>query len=90
MITAEAAGKIVVAGLADGGPAEQADLRVGDLIVAINGVPVIELAAMFRRIWALGDAGIDVPMTICRDGDAVNIQVRSADRADFLISPRLH
>ena len=90
MITAQAAGKIVVAGLVDGGPAEQADLRVGDLIADINGVPVVELAAMFRRIWALGDAGIDVPMTVYRDGDAVNIQVRSADRADFLISPRLH
>lgn len=90
VITAEAEGKVVVAALADGGPAEQADLRVGDLVVGVGGAPVNGLAAMFRSIWALGDAGIDVPLTVYRDGDALDIDVHSADRGDFLISPRLH
>jgi len=90
VITAEAEGKVVVAALANGGPAEQADLRVGDLVVGVGGAPIDGLAAMFRNIWALGDAGIDVPLTVYRDGDALSIDVHSADRGDFLISPRLH
>ncbi len=90
LITAEADGKIVVAGLADGGPAERADIRVGDLVVGVGGAPVTGLAAMFRRIWSMGGAGVEVPLTVYRDGDALEINVRSGDRSDFLVSPRLH
>ena len=45
---------------------------------------------MFRAVWALGDAGVEVPLTVFRDGDTMEIRVRSADRSDFFKSPRLH
>ena len=90
MYTAEADGNLVVAGLADGGPAELGDVRLDDCVLAVDGEPVAGLVAMFRAVWALGDAGVEVPLTVLRDGDTMEIRVRSADRSDFFKSPRLH
>lgn len=86
----EAEGQFVVAGLANDGPAQGADVHVGDLIVAVAGQPVPSLAALFRSIWAVGAAGVEVPLTVLRDGTHVHIRVPSAARADFFKSPRLH
>lgn len=90
MYTVEAEGRFVVAGLAREGPADRADVQVGDLVLAVAGKPVATLAALFRAVWAQGEAGVDVPLTVLRDGDPVQIRIRSAKRTDFLKSPRLH
>jgi S1-C subfamily serine protease len=88
--TAESEDALVIAGLAAGGPAEQADLRPGDIVLEVAGEPVRELATMFRSIWSLGPAGVEVPLTVRRDGETLNLRLRSADRAEFLKPPRLH
>jgi S1-C subfamily serine protease len=89
MYTAEADGKLHVAGLASDAPAHQANVRVGDIVLEVAGAPVSGLAAMFRRIWALGPAGTVIPLTVARDGQELQIAVHSADRNDFLKAPAL-
>jgi S1-C subfamily serine protease len=86
----ELEGHLVVGGLAPGGPAERAGLKLGDLILEVAGERVSGLAALFRRIWAGGPAGSEIALTVSRRGAASNIQIRSADRSDFLKKPRLH
>jgi S1-C subfamily serine protease len=81
---------LIVAGLARGGPAEFAGLRVGDLVLEIAGERVSTLAGLFRKVWSLGAAGVEVPMALARDGALVRMQLRSGDRNDFLKKPRLH
>ena len=90
MYTAEAGSELVIAGMAKGGPADQAGLEVGDRIAEVDGAPPNSLADLFRRIWALGEAGVEVPLTAVRDGSPIHVSVRSAARADYLKSPRLH
>ena len=58
---AEMEGRLVVGGLAPGGPAERAGLKLGDLILEVGGEPVAGLAALFRRIWSCGPAGSRSP-----------------------------
>ena len=82
--------RLVVAGLASDAPAKRAGLKIGDIVVAIGGEEVTDLASLYRKLWARGAAGIDVPLTIFRDGRTLEIEVRSADRARFLKSPSLH
>lgn len=82
--------KIAVVGLADEGPAERAGLQAGDLVLAVGGTKVADLAAFFRRIWSLGEAGVGVPLTLYRDGDTFEVDVTSGDRARWLKTPRLH
>jgi S1-C subfamily serine protease len=82
--------KIYVAGLSSGGPAERAGLRQADMIVAVGSNKVTDLAGFFRRIWSLGEAGVEVPLTIARDGRAMQVRVTSADRNTLLKAPRMH
>ena len=89
MLTAEAEDKLIVAGLVDDGPAEHADLQVGDMVVAVHGHAVSELGTMYRTIWGLGNAGTEIPLTVLRDGDRMEIRVTSASRYDYLKSPSL-
>jgi S1-C subfamily serine protease len=83
-------GHVVVSGLAGGGPAERAGVQVGDLVIEVAGGRVGGLADLFRRIWGLGDAGVEVPMTLVREGSVSRILVHSTDRQSLLKRPSLH
>ena len=82
--------KIVVVGLANRGPARDADIRTGDIVLAVAGREVSELATMFRKVWSLGDAGVEIPLLIYRDGRTFEVRVKSGDRNRFLKGPSLH
>ena len=90
MYTSEAEETVFVAGVASGGPAERAGIKPGDFVLEVAGTRVTDLAATFRRVWAVGPAGSEIPLTIARDGTLHRITIRSADRNEFLKKPRLH
>ncbi|MGH8707746.1 MAG: S1C family serine protease [Burkholderiales bacterium] len=90
MYTTEMGAKLVVAGLASGGPADRAGVKLGDVVVAVAGERPQGLADLFRRVWALGPAGADVPLTVARSGKRQDVQLPSIDRNDFLKKPQLH
>jgi S1-C subfamily serine protease len=86
----EVENRLVIVGLADRGPAKKADLRNGDIVLSVAGKEVRELAGFFRRIWAQGQAGVEVPLTIYRDGSTMDVRVKSSERNRFLKGPSLH
>jgi len=88
--TAEMTGKIYVTGVADGGPAQLADLREGDLIMRVADHDVATLPDFYRRLWAVGPAGTGVPLTAIRGGTRLHVNVRSVDRVDLLKRPQAH
>ncbi|MBO6561592.1 MAG: serine protease [Nisaea sp.] len=80
----EVNGYLIVSGVSEGGPAETAGLRFGDLLVAVDGAPVTDMAGFFRSVWALGPAGTRIPLTVLREGKIHVIDVESRDRHDWL------
>jgi S1-C subfamily serine protease len=90
MYTTELRGQLVVGGLAEGGPAQRAGVRMKDMVLEVAGERVTGLADLFRRIWRLGSAGVEVPLTLARDGELLRVRLRSADRSEFLKKPLLH
>jgi S1-C subfamily serine protease len=89
LYTTEVENRVVVAGLAGRGPAQEARLMIGDMLLAVDGREVKTLADLYRGIWALGAAGVAVPLLLWRDGRTMEITVPSADRATFLKGPSL-
>lgn len=87
---AEISGRVYVTGIADGGPAQHADLREGDLISRVGDHEISTLADFYRRLWSLGPAGVAVPLTTLRSGSLLHVSVRSMDRIDRLKRPQVH
>ncbi len=90
MYTTEIGGQLVVAGLAQGGPAHQAGVRLGDLVLEVDGHRVSKLAELFRTVWNVGPAGAEIPLTVARGDQSSHVRVRSADRNDLLRKPSVH
>ena len=80
----EVRGEPVVGRVTPGGPAEQAGVRAGDTIVAVNGETVGTLADFYRKVWALGGAGAVVPLELSRNDETRRVEVPSMNRLDHL------
>ena len=77
-------GHVLVTRVAPGGPADQAGINANDVIAEVNGKPIGNLEEFYREIWSLGEAGIEVPLTVLGAGGLAKVTVTSADRYDWL------
>jgi S1-C subfamily serine protease len=89
LYVAEAEHRLGVQGLVRNGPAFEAGVRLGDVIVAAGGVKVAALADFYRLVWSQGEAGARIPLLLERGGAPVEVVVRSGNREDFLRRPSL-
>ena len=90
LFATEVENRLVIVGISDRGPAKRADLRTGDIVLAVAGSEVRDLAGFFRGVWAQGKAGVEVPLTVFRDGRTMELRVKSGERDRFLKGPSLH
>ena len=84
MSTQEHGGHLIVRSVADDGPAENAGVRPGDVVLSVGGVEVDSLAEFYRGMWGLGEPGVTVPLRILRDRQVLELAVPSADRMRWL------
>jgi S1-C subfamily serine protease len=89
VLSQERDGRVIVADVSPRGPAAAAGLREGDVLWAVRDESVTSLADFYRKVWASGPAGIEIPIEVVREGRTVWVRVKSADRASFLKTPRL-
>ena len=90
MYSTEIENKVVVVGISAKGPAARAELKAGDVILAVKGEKISGQAQFYRKLWSLGSAGVDVPLTIYHEGVTFDVVLASTDRAKLLKAPRLH
>jgi S1-C subfamily serine protease len=79
---------VVIVGVSPRGPAARAELKQGDIVLAVGGVAVADLADFYTRLWAQGAAGVTVELTLQRDEDVFDVQLRTVDRTAMLKKPR--
>jgi len=82
--TMEHRGQLVIGGIAEGGPADRAGLKQGDVLLALNGEELDEVAEFYRLLWAAGPAGVPLSFRLQRDSDAFDMTIRSGDRMKYL------
>jgi S1-C subfamily serine protease len=90
MYSTEIDNRVVVIGVSGRGPAARAELKAGDVILALNGEKITSQSTFYRKLWALGPAGVDVPLTVHHDGVTFDVVLTSIDRTRLLKAPRLH
>jgi len=90
MYSTEIDSRVVVVGVSAKGPAAQAELKAGDVILAVKGEKIASQAGFYRKLWGLGQAGVDVPLTVYREGVTFEVVLTSTDRTRLLKAPRLH
>jgi serine protease Do len=75
------AGGAMVAGVNDGGPADQAKIRNGDIILKFNNQEVKEMHNL-PRIVAETPIGQEVPITVWREGHETTVQAKVGELPD--------
>ena len=84
MHTEEIKGRVFVTRVSAAGPAEKAGIEAGDIVLGIGDAGVSSMADLYRKVWALGKAGVEVPLKILHGTDVKERVVHSADRYQFL------
>jgi serine protease Do len=84
----EIAGAVHIVRLAPDSPSEAAGLQRGDVIVAVDGTPVADLASFYRTLWHGERADRDVVLEIRRGDETVRTTVHAIDRMQTLSRPK--
>lgn len=81
--TQEVQGNVIIIRVSPEGPADAAGLQKGDVIVGIGGEPVKGQADFYTRLWASGDAGVEVPLEVLKGNQVQQYLVKSRDRKSY-------
>ena len=76
----EVHGRLFVQRVTSGGPAEKAGLGSGDIILKVNKEAVQGLADFYRKVWAIGEAGVEVSVEVLQGIEVRDLIVQSEDR----------
>jgi S1-C subfamily serine protease len=87
--TEQVDGHVVVTRVLPASPAEHAGLQRGDIILGVGGDSIGGQGEFYERLWACGNAGIDVTLHIVRDKAVRHLIVETGDRLDYLQPWRL-
>jgi S1-C subfamily serine protease len=82
IFTADHQGRVEVIALAENGPAERSGIKQGDVVVKVGGHVVNSVVELYQRMWAVGPAGVTIPMVLLRGSIALPLDVASANRYD--------
>jgi S1-C subfamily serine protease len=83
---AESHGRIFITKITSGGPAEKAGMKTNDIVLMVDGKEVGGLSDFYRKIWAVGSPGAQIPLSILQGSKIRDIKVHSLDRHQRSIS----
>ncbi len=77
-------GRVFITRVSPDSPAAKIGLRPGDMVLSVAGGGVDGLESLYRRIFAVGPAGTNIPLKVLKGQDIVDIAVPSADRYSYI------
>jgi S1-C subfamily serine protease len=82
--TEELRGRLFVTRVSPDSPAAKAGIQPGDVVVSVGGETPRDLPDFYRKVWALGPAGIDVPLGVLQGTAMRDMTLQSVDRRQHL------
>lgn len=83
MSTEEVRGHLLVSRVSAEGPADVAGVKEGDILIGVGDEPVSTLADFYRKVWARGAAGVEVPLRFLQGAQVKDLRLRSIDRTGY-------
>ena len=88
--TVETMGHLLITSVSERGPAVEAGVEPGDVVLAVNGEEVKDLPSLYRKLWGSGEAGVPVDLALLRDQRMIEVSVMTVDRARIMWRPQAH
>jgi S1-C subfamily serine protease len=82
----EVQGNLIVTRVSPEGPADDAGLKAGDIIVGISGQPIKGQADFYVRLWKSGDAGVEIAIEVLKGNRVETYKIKSIDRNRYFRS----
>jgi serine protease Do len=79
----EVGGNLLVVRVSPDGPADEAGLKAGDIIVGISGDGLKGQADFYTRVWKSGNAGVEIALDVLRGNRVENMKLKSIDRNNY-------
>ncbi|MGQ4880337.1 Do family serine endopeptidase [Billgrantia sp. LNSP4103-1] len=70
---------VVISGVVPDGPADQAGLRPGDVLLEVDGSPILDARAAMSDIAAI-EPGATLPLTLVRSGETFTVELEVGER----------
>ena len=85
--TQEVQGNLIITRVSPEGPADDAGLQKGDVILGVGGKPIEGQKDFYTKLWATGSAGVDVPVEVLKRNQVQKYTIKSIDR-DLYFRPK--
>jgi S1-C subfamily serine protease len=82
--TQEVQGNLIVTRVSPEGPADDAGLKAGDIIVGIRGQEIKGQADFYTKLWQSGEAGVEIVVDVLKGNRIQNYTVKSLEREKYL------
>jgi S1-C subfamily serine protease len=79
LTSSDASGRVQVLRVSDDSPAQQAGLKGGDVVLAVDGNKVSSLEAFYKKLWDRASPQEPVRLTVLQ-GAEVNLRVAGRNR----------
>lgn len=76
--------ELTVVGVYRNCPADAAGMQPGDIIMRVAGHEIYGLGHLFRTVWSLGPAGVEVPITVLRNSTRHELVLDSVERSTYM------
>jgi S1-C subfamily serine protease len=73
-------GRVFIVRVAPDSPASKAGVKPGDILLSVAGAPVTTLEGLYRRLWSVGPAGVEVPLSVLQGVEVNRMAIKSVDR----------
>ncbi len=83
----EVQGRLVVTRVSPDGPADRAGVQPGDIILAVGSEGVRTQPEFYKRVWARGGAGTQIPLKVLQGVEVRDVPITSMDRVDYFKPP---